>query len=337
MSADSETTVDTFATSGISDLPRVRNLAPPSPATTAPTELPTKIRPVPTRTSKPPGKEIVLCTVTHRVQFDHQFPPDGLCTLVFYTEASFDWDALDFYGAYDALSFDAFRKKARSSSPRSKTGYGVSFDYMNAASVRLALENLVGQNKFSNLWRDNLYHYGVLHVWDTSRGIIDAGDKLKVISEVKKRQDVLGRDKNGQLAMGFQFRYQADLTALNDVIKRVQANYPITILVKVTHMFQTYSFPTSNGPSTWNADSPYKMSLIASVLNKTLISIDVTFMVSFTMAVTLWQTMQPWTIDTPYWRTNTTTPVEYAQRNAKATTPPWRLVTGYVALWMCLS
>ncbi|KAH6927975.1 hypothetical protein HPB50_010205 [Hyalomma asiaticum] len=98
--------------------------------TTSPTpdtfqETPHPPRPVPKK--REPYHDLLLCTVSHRALFKEMYPPDGYCELLFYTEAYYESNSGQFLGAYDGISFDVFRRQARSATANNKTTYGVSF------------------------------------------------------------------------------------------------------------------------------------------------------------------------------------------------------------------
>ncbi|KAK8789104.1 hypothetical protein V5799_021119 [Amblyomma americanum] len=256
---------------------------------------------------------MLLCTVTSRAYsalFDLE---DGICTLLFYTAAHYDRGAKDFRGAYDEYSFGTFRAWAKSKGAHSKTGYGVSFDYVDAEAAYNALRAADGQQKFAKLWNDMIYHYGLLHVWETADALKANNARLKLLSELKTRQDALGSKKNGQRVLGFQFQAPRDLDKFNDVVTHLQKQYPITIIIAVTHLFKIPPNSFSMGPSEWESNHAHSLNEALKKIKATTISATVTAMPSFTMAAISWKTAGTWDAKRPNWQTTYSTPVIYSQ------------------------
>ncbi|KAK8789106.1 hypothetical protein V5799_021118 [Amblyomma americanum] len=260
-----------------------------------------------------PHEDVLLCTVSSRVYAALHDLEDGICTLLFYTAAHYDRGAKDFRGAYDEYSFDTFRTWTKSTGGNSRTGYGVSFDYVDAEAAYNVLKTPDGKNKFSKMWNDIIYHYGLLHVWESADALKANNARLKLLSEIKSRQDALGSNKNGHRVIGFQFQAAHDLDKFNDVISYLQSQYPITILITITHLFKIPPNSFSMGPSEWESHHVHSMNEALKKLKATTISGTVTAIPSFTMAAISWKTTSTWDATRPNWQTTYSTPVLYSQ------------------------
>lgn len=286
---------------------------------------------------------LLLCTISFRALYKMQYPPDGLCDILFYTSAYYEPNEDEFRGAYDTSSFDLFRTQARSSS--GATDYGVSFDYQYAADTSKALRSETGQRKFKKLWDDQIYHYGILHTWDEPSVLKAPNTKLGLIKVLKEQTDKIKGSDTVELVIGFQFKNGNDLTNLKDVADYILKTYPITVLVAISHLFKKKKsdlFSYSNGPSTWDgcarkenkkADCPHLMKDIATQLKATKSVKNSTVMVSFTMAGAFWKLNSGvYVVKTNvnfnlggYWQSRYFSPVEHTQACVENHTEPARL------------
>lgn len=286
---------------------------------------------------------LLLCTISFRALHEIQYPPDGLCDILFYTSAYYEPNEEDFSGAYDVSSFDLFRTQAQSSS--GATEYGVSFDYQYAADTAKALRNETGQSKFKKLWDDQIHHYGILHTWDDPPVLKAPNTKLDLIKVLKEQTDKIKGSVTVELVIGFQFKNGNDLTKLKDVADYILKTYPITVLVAISHLFKKKKLDLSsysNGPSTWDgcalkenqkADCPHLMKDIATQLKATKSLKNSTVMVSFTMAGAFWKLNSGvYVVKTNvkfnlggYWQSRYFSPVEHTQACVENHTEPVRL------------
>lgn len=259
--------------------------------TTSPTpdiiqETPYPARPVPKK--REPYEDLLLCTVSHRAIFKEMYPPDGHCDLLFYTTAYYEPTSNQFRGARDEFSFSVFLSKARSAGANSKTGYGVSFDYVYSSVIDDQLRQSTAQDKFKALWNNNIYHYGMLHVYDKPDNITST-DKLRLLKTIKARQDALGANKNGHRVLGFRFvgGYK-NPDKYRQVLNYTQRNYPVTIIVTVGHMFKASYGGKINGPQIWYSGTYYALYDIASYWKLVKMDDNVRIMPSFTMSAAAW-------------------------------------------------
>lgn len=249
--------------------------------------------PAPTpRTDRKPrhaNEDLLLCTVSHRAFNKEVYPDDGLCDLLYYTTAYYDPAKKEFWGAFDALSFGVFREKVKASSATSKTSYGISFDYRYGKMIADQLKTSDGQNSFQGLWNDRIYHYGILHVLANSSEF-KSTDRLQLLKELKKRQDALGNDKKGHLALGFQFIEREEYKKIAETANYLLKNYPITIMVTATHTFKLFGGYTV-GPSSWGLEKrPYEMVYVADQWTNITTNDSITIMPSYTMKAYSWKT-----------------------------------------------
>ncbi|XP_070396001.1 uncharacterized protein [Dermacentor albipictus] len=248
---------------------------------------------------------LLLCTISHRAFNTHVYPEDGLCDLLYYTTAYYDPAKKEFRGARDIFSFGAFRAKVKETAATSKTSYGISFDYRYGKMIADQLKTSDAQSSFRNLWNDRIYHYGILHVW-ASPSEIKSTDRLQLLKELKNRQDALGKDKKGHRALGFQLTAVSDKNKTADTANYLLKNYPITIIVTITHTFKAPRGSYSEGPSSWKIGrTPYTMANVADEWTKITTNGSITIMPSYTMEAINWKvrsngsTFQngSWTVD----------------------------------------
>lgn len=258
--------------------------------TTSPTpdliqETPHPARPVPKK--REPYEDLLLCTISHRAIFKEMYPPDGHCDLLFYTTAYYEPKSNEFRGARDEFSFSVFLSKARSAGANSKTGYGVSFDYVYSSIIDYELRQTTAQQKFQALWNNNIYHYGMLHVYDKAENLT-ATDKLRLLKTIKARQDALGANKNGHRVLGFKLlRGSASHVKYIEVLNHTQRHYPVTIIVVVTHMFKVAYKDYILGPQLWTSSRSYVL-WDSSQYWISKFNDNVRVMPSFTMSAAAW-------------------------------------------------
>ncbi|XP_077521005.1 uncharacterized protein LOC144132460 [Amblyomma americanum] len=259
-----------------------------SEATTSPTpdqfqEPALTARPVP-KPLATQHDDLVLCTITHRAQWDKTYPPDGLCDLLYYTSIRYDNSRYQFDGSYDRASFDLFLQKARAAGSGAKTGYGASFEYEYAQDAAAQVSRL------SHLWNRGVRHFGILHAWDTASNLTSYNYKLNFIKEAKKTQTALGSGSTVHMALGFQVKKRSESSKTRNILSYIQKNYPVTILITVTHTIRAVKNDYSEGPTSWaNSHVSYSLALIADEWRAAALNDTVWFMPSFTLAAVTWK------------------------------------------------
>ncbi|XP_077492305.1 uncharacterized protein LOC144103472 [Amblyomma americanum] len=247
-------------------------------------------------TPAPPPRVLVLCTISHRGILPTMYPKDGVCDLLFYTAVRFFDNKQAFSGAYDEFSFDLFLDKAKGAGSNAKTGYGVSFDYRYADLAAAAVSS-----HLDDLWKQNVHHYGLLHVWDNIAELAGDNKLFNVLKEVKKRQDDLADNELVHRAVGFQFKTRHGYLNSSEVVRNLQRNYAVTIIITITHVFKAPRGSWSQGPTSWTGDLvPYPMKNISAQWTKFTFSNYVWMMPSFSMQIAMWR------IDPDYAGKNTT-------------------------------
>ncbi|KAL1479985.1 hypothetical protein MTO96_051415 [Rhipicephalus appendiculatus] len=204
--------------------------------------------PRPERKPRTDDGNILLCTISHRAFHKGLYPHDGLCDLLFYTMAYYEPTSKEILGSYDVFSFDVFRTKVKDTPADSRTQYGVSFEYRYGKFIADQLKSPDAQNSLKDLWNDRIYHYGILELW-ADPSDIQSTDKLQLFTELKKRQDVFGADKEGHRVLGFQHVDVEYTNKTADSANYLINKFPITILVTMTHTFKTLDEQFSEGPS----------------------------------------------------------------------------------------
>ncbi|XP_064485542.1 uncharacterized protein LOC135398020 isoform X2 [Ornithodoros turicata] len=131
------------------------------------------------RSTTPPTsmpRRPLLCTLGSHALLPQQYPPDGLCHLLFYTHVIFDNG--HFAPVESPGSWRLFQQMAGASTA---THYGISFDFGAIDNLQTALSGKAGQEDFAALFHGKIQHHGTLNVVGNKTYLQQAMSRLKTI------------------------------------------------------------------------------------------------------------------------------------------------------------
>lgn len=142
-----------------------------------------------TRPGFPSGA--LVCTVTEGfTRATLQFPPDGLCTIVFFD--SLDDRRLEQLGPPYQEDFVYFQETA---SKHKRTMYGVGFNYRSSSALSDELKTQEAKVHLHNFWKGNIRHFGHVNfpLYNVNNDTVSSAlQNLKDVSDLlqnKKRPD----------------------------------------------------------------------------------------------------------------------------------------------------
>ncbi|KAL1445237.1 hypothetical protein MTO96_029277 [Rhipicephalus appendiculatus] len=267
--------------------------------TTSPTADTAKETPDPARPPRKPRvtsiNDVIMCTMSYRALYGLQMPPDGVCTHIVYSEVLIQNQQV--ISMYDTSgdSLSAFMDHAKQAQ---KTRHGASFSYQYADDAATVINS--ASSSLQDLWNSNIYDYGMLYAYDKASELQSSSNaKLSLLNALSTQQNAL---KQGSASFDtfvgvLNSDYGDDSTDAMQMLKDVSNNYPITIIIFITHFFVLDGAPSPRPPTTLTGSGRPPKVGISDNLSKAGVKPTVALLVSFTLTICKYLMASGWSGD----------------------------------------
>ncbi|XP_065283613.1 uncharacterized protein [Dermacentor albipictus] len=274
---------------------RFRRKKTPAVITTSPQPDALSETPHPPRPPRPPRDtsvpDTIFCTVSYRALYEYQYPPDGLCTHLVYSELVIHDGVIKSRLEPLGVGLSSFMSHANKAQ---KTRHGASFSYDYADDTASAMRGSSSPIT-STLWSSNVRDYGILLAYDKTSHLQDASNKrlalLKALRSEQQKQTPT--DPTPDLFVGVLSRDHG-ATRKMTILRDVANHYQITILIFITHFFMDDEKGPQPPTALSGTGKPVKLSGISADLSSAGIKKDVTLLTSFTLAVNKYRMQNGW-------------------------------------------